>query len=741
MKKLDFLSNTLNKYSIRKFTVGTASILLGSLLIAGPAEAAPGDTAQAAEPTYTVGDKTWYDFNKNNLFDPAEDKGIGNITVRVYEYSGALVGETVTDANGNWSISGLKNGKYKVSFIAPDLTYQAVRQNEHMGTGQNSVGPTDALFEINGANNFDLDQGYIVPGYNKDDSSKITPPAPEPTPEPKPEPTPEPKPEPTPVDNGKYSIGDRVWEDVKDANGVANNIQDAGEKGIQGIKVTLHDYSGNFVAETVTDANGHYQFDGLANGTYRVDFETPLGWSPAIANLGTEDVDSDGPVSTLVEVNGANNFNVDQGYVSTGAVAPTPEGPTTPTPQPTDNGKYSLGDKVWWDANGNNLQDVLEKPVVGLKVTLHDYAGNFVGETVTDANGHYQFDNLSNGTYVVNFQNPLDWQPVIANIDNDVSEAIDSDGPVNVIAKIDGKNNFDVDQGYVSKDGTVLPTPTPTPEPKPADPVKPDPKPADPVKPDPVKPQDPKPQVCSIVTVGEGTPGNLEIGDQVWWDANRNNLYDNGENPVVGLRVSLRDYAGNFVAETTTNAYGKYVFKGLKDGTYIVNFHNPLDWSPVIANIDNDVSEAIDSDGPTDVIVNLQGKSNANVDQGYYGVGEKGPECPTPGGNNPGSNEPGGNNPGTTDPGTKDPGGNEPGTKDPGTNNPGTTTPGTDNPGGDTIKTTETPVKTFQKQDAKKSDSQLPDTGEAASAGLIAGTVLLAGGALLAAARRKEKAE
>ncbi|WP_168162126.1 Ig-like domain-containing protein, partial [Nosocomiicoccus sp. HMSC067E10] len=35
MKKLDFLPNKLNKYSIRKFTVGTASILIGSLIFLG----------------------------------------------------------------------------------------------------------------------------------------------------------------------------------------------------------------------------------------------------------------------------------------------------------------------------------------------------------------------------------------------------------------------------------------------------------------------------------------------------------------------------------------------------------------------------------------------------------------------------------------------------------------------------------------------------------------------------------
>ncbi|MGC7614588.1 YSIRK-type signal peptide-containing protein, partial [Staphylococcus epidermidis] len=43
-KKLDFLPNKLNKYSIRRFTVGTASILVGSTLLFGI-----GNEAHAAE--------------------------------------------------------------------------------------------------------------------------------------------------------------------------------------------------------------------------------------------------------------------------------------------------------------------------------------------------------------------------------------------------------------------------------------------------------------------------------------------------------------------------------------------------------------------------------------------------------------------------------------------------------------------------------------------------------------------
>ncbi|EFS19472.1 accumulation associated protein [Staphylococcus hominis subsp. hominis C80] len=46
---MDFISNRLNKYSIRKFTVGTASILVGATLIFGHAD----NEVKAAEKSNT----------------------------------------------------------------------------------------------------------------------------------------------------------------------------------------------------------------------------------------------------------------------------------------------------------------------------------------------------------------------------------------------------------------------------------------------------------------------------------------------------------------------------------------------------------------------------------------------------------------------------------------------------------------------------------------------------------------
>ncbi|SUK02481.1 clumping factor B [Staphylococcus agnetis] len=53
MKKLDFLPNTQNKYGIRKFTIGTASILLGTLLFIGTDE-----EVKAAEETASTASAT-----------------------------------------------------------------------------------------------------------------------------------------------------------------------------------------------------------------------------------------------------------------------------------------------------------------------------------------------------------------------------------------------------------------------------------------------------------------------------------------------------------------------------------------------------------------------------------------------------------------------------------------------------------------------------------------------------------
>jgi len=93
----------------------------------------------------------------------------------------------------------------------------------------------------------------------------------------------------------------------------------------------------------------------------------------------------------------------------------------------------SLGNRVWYDANKDGIQDAGESNIPGVKVHLLDNAGNPVNDpttgqpyvVITDANGTYLFDNLNFGEYKVQFDLPAGYavSPKGASGDN----ATDSD--------------------------------------------------------------------------------------------------------------------------------------------------------------------------------------------------------------------------------------------------------------------------------------------------------------------------
>ena len=59
----------------------------------------------------------------------------------------------------------------------------------------------------------------------------------------------------------------------------------------------------------------------------------------------------------------------------------------------------SIGDTVWYDANGNGLQDGGEAGIAGVTVTLTGPGPDMTA--TTDANGMYLFDSLTAGAYTV----------------------------------------------------------------------------------------------------------------------------------------------------------------------------------------------------------------------------------------------------------------------------------------------------------------------------------------------------
>jgi len=84
------------------------------------------------------------------------------------------------------------------------------------------------------------------------------------------------------------SIAGTVYEDVD-----LDNVRDAGEPGIAGVKLTLLAWNGkSYVGTgrtTTTDASGKYRFDDLLPGTYRIIQTQPNGYFSIGATAGTVD--------------------------------------------------------------------------------------------------------------------------------------------------------------------------------------------------------------------------------------------------------------------------------------------------------------------------------------------------------------------------------------------------------------------------------------------------------------------
>ena len=172
-------------------------------------------------------------------------------------------------------------------------------------------------------------------------------------------------------------IGDLVY---LDANG--NGTWDAGENGISGVVVLLYantDKDGAVdpgelqVAAQRTDANGAYLFTGLAAGDYLVEVDTatlPAGLSltsGAFANV---------TLATSASV----DLTQDAGY------------------SPSTN--YALGNRVWHDVDGDNVQDPGEVGIGGATVTVtRTTAGpcNPGCTATTDAAGFWIVTGLTTG--------------------------------------------------------------------------------------------------------------------------------------------------------------------------------------------------------------------------------------------------------------------------------------------------------------------------------------------------------
>ncbi|MDU3924969.1 MAG: fibrinogen-binding adhesin SdrG C-terminal domain-containing protein, partial [Staphylococcus aureus] len=157
---------------------------------------------------------------------------------------------------------------------------------------------------------------------------------------------------------------------------------------------------------------------------------------------------------------------------------------------------YKIGNYVWEDTNKNGVQELGEKGVGNVTVTVFDNNTNTkVGEAVTKEDGSYLIPNLPNGDYRVEFSNlPKGYEVTPSKQGN--NEELDSNGLSSVIT-VNGKDNLSADLGIY------------------------------------------KPK--------------YNLGDYVWEDTNKNGIQDQDEKGISGVTVTLKDENGNVLKTVTTD--------------------------------------------------------------------------------------------------------------------------------------------------------------------------------------------
>ena len=472
------------------------------------------------------------------------------VTVKLVDPSGAVVATTTTDADGNYSFTGLNDGTYTVQVDKTGPLASTEQTEDPSGNGDSrSQAITFTRSDPDVTNvNFGYAEDYTVSGtvyYDKDRSETLN------------------NSEPgfdgitvkllgedgsvvatttTQADGtysfaklpaGKYTVkvepSDllKKLEQTEDPDGTKDNTsgvvqvshdnpsvknvnfgyatnytikgtiyRDAdrsetledGEKLYQGVTVDLLDASGNVVATTTTDAHGAYAFTNLEEGTYKVRVRKE---GPIADLVQTEDPDgtkdnTSGDIT--LELNDPIKENVNFGYIS-------------------DN---SISGTIYRDDNRSNSLNGGEAGYPAQTVQLLDKDGQVIATTTTDANGNYSFDNLPDGTYSV--------KVVKDGALTDLEQTEDPDGTKDsasepIVLNEDNPTKKNVNFGYVP---------------------------------------------------------DYFIKGTIYRDGNRSGALDAGEKLYEGVTVNLVDADGTVVATTTTDADGSYSFDKLPAGTYSV---------------------------------------------------------------------------------------------------------------------------------------------------------------------------
>ncbi|MEZ4732232.1 MAG: SdrD B-like domain-containing protein [Caldilineaceae bacterium] len=300
--------------------------------------------------TAGIGDRIWYDDNYNGIQDGGET-GVMSVTVELLDSSDTVIRTTTTDASGYYSFTNLAPTVYGIRFVTSTLP----------------AGYIITLRDVGSDNAADSDADPVT-GRTLD----------------------------TLLTNGEY---DPDWD-----------------LGIFLPQPTI-------AVEKYTSSAGSLPDDADTPPGPTLAVGDVVTWTYVITNTGNitlTDIllvdDREGSVScpaTTLAPNGSVTC-VLTGTATTGLYSNTVVVTGTPTitgatpVTDTDPSHYTgltagIGDRIWYDDNGNGLQDLGEGGVSGVTVELRNSSGDVISTTSTSATGYYSFTNLAADIYSIRF--------------------------------------------------------------------------------------------------------------------------------------------------------------------------------------------------------------------------------------------------------------------------------------------------------------------------------------------------
>jgi uncharacterized repeat protein (TIGR01451 family) len=303
-----------------------------------------------------IGDTVFLDWDGDGTQDAGEP-GMQGVTVTLFRDADGngsfetLIGTRVTDGGGVYLFTGLAAGSYQVS--VPAAGSGGVPSGYALTADPNGA-PISSSFNTTLVAN----QSFLTADFGYRPS-------------------------------GAGSIGDMVFEDLN-----KNGIWNAGEPGIANVSVQLYvdhnndgiiDAGDLLLSTTTTNGSGVYSFTTL-DTTRKYLVRADVSDADIAAFFNTK------YGSGANQLTSTNPFAVNSGFTT---VTTADFGFWRALPA-------SIGDQVFIDHNTNGIYDAGDAPLGNVTVNLYAADGvTLVATTTSDVSGHYLFDSVAAGTFVV----------------------------------------------------------------------------------------------------------------------------------------------------------------------------------------------------------------------------------------------------------------------------------------------------------------------------------------------------